>query len=925
MLAAAVVYAQSPDQPGAKELRDKNFSKAERKILKTYYADTTNAMSCYMMGLLYGDTLNPRHDNERAYEAMLQTRRIVGKLGNIKRALLRRNGLTTDTIDKHLARLTTQGFDAARRQNTKKAYDHFYDFYRATMPDSLRDLAHESASTIDYTAAEQENTIEAYEHFLAMHPESSKAYDAEQRMHTLAYERAKSINTLNAYERFLADYPDADEADEAELQIHTITYYRALSSGTEEAFRRYADTYPESPYAAAAKRKANALRFADETDATDWQSFKRYIEKHPDDTERVAQAKQIIAELSIETKNADGLVWSLHHCDSTMRDTIIRATHDLYVNSDHIAEFDAIYGRIAPEDIRERDRRALDAIMSVNTSDRNSVANALRATAPYRISYDMLLYMIELDASRGKWDYVNKTVEQFADQFEGNADYEALRATLSAQPLKIHVEPLDENINSSHGDEYSPVLSSDERTIFFAGKNRAGNIGGEDIFMSTKTAAGQWRRPFTVPGLNTVGHNETPMSLSHDGQTIFIFQNGKMMVSHMTNEGWSMPKPLPDQLQTGTWQSDAMITADGRAILFAARKKTEHEVVPSINIFVSTLNDKGEWSEPISLGATINTFGNDRAPFLHADMRTLYFSSNRHSNIGGLDIFKSTRLSDESWTEWSEPVNLGKEINTVGDDCWFTVNKSGTKAYMSQKRGQSQDVCVIDLPESMRPGTIATLSGKVTDANGRPCRVQLRWIDLQNGTLCGIYTTNPTDGSFNIALPLGRNYGYYVASDAFFPASGSIDLRTTTIARKERATLVTASVAQMQSDTTSIELPLGSIFFNSSKAQLAPQAAHEIKRLAAMIRRHNFDVELTVYTDEQSASKKNSLDQQRAAAVKSALVKSGCNASKITTTVKTADKGKELTPRQHRQKSIMTLRVQTPSTASTQPGDATDE
>ena len=439
VLAAAVVYAQSPDQPGAKELRDKNFSKAERKILKTYYADTTNAMSCYMMGLLYGDTLNPRHDNERAYEAMLQTRRIVGKLGNIKRALLRRNGLTTDTIDKHLARLTTQGFDAARRQNTKKAYDHFYDFYRATMPDSLRDLAHESASTIDYTAAEQENTIEAYEHFLAMHPESSKAYDAEQRMHTLAYERAKSINTLNAYERFLADYPDADEADEAELQIHTITYYRALSSGSEEAFRRYADTYPESPYAAAAKRKANALRFADETDATDWQSFKRYIEKHPDDTERVAQAKQIIAELSIETKNADGLVWSLHHCDSTMRDTIIRATHDLYVNSDHIAEFDAIYGRIAPEDIRERDRRALDAIMSVNTSDRNSVANALRATAPYRISYDMLLYMIELDASRGKWDYVNKTVEQFADQFESNADYEALRVGANLRPIGSHL------------------------------------------------------------------------------------------------------------------------------------------------------------------------------------------------------------------------------------------------------------------------------------------------------------------------------------------------------------------------------------------------------------------------------------------------------------------------------------------------------
>jgi len=907
MAAAFAVLAQTANQPGWKELQNGNYSKAEKKAEKAYKEDSTDAMNCYMLGLVFGEPKNPHRNNERAYSALQRTKSLIEDLNNLQRGLLKRDGLTIDTIEKLLNVMTIQGLDDARKINTKKAYDHFYDFYAATVTDSLRSAARDGVCAIDFAAAQAENSVEGYEHFLSMHPESKEAFTAEQRMHALAYQRAKNLNTLNAYERFLADYPDADEADDAELQIYTITYYRALSANTVEAFRKYAADYPDSPYASAAKRKVSALCFDKETDVSDWQSFKRYIDNHPNDIERIADAKRIIAEISIEDKNADGLEWSLHNGDSSMCDTVVRAIHDIYVNSDRIAEFDATYGQIVPFDLLKKDQTAMDAILAVNTSDRASVANALRATAPYRISYDMLLYMIELDAGRQKWEYVNKTVEQFADQFENNADYKALCATLAAPEVKLNKTFLSENINSKSGDEYSPVFSSDEQVLFFAGVNRSGNLGGADIFMSSMNSSGQWRRPFTVPGLNTVGHDESPVSISRDGQTIVIFKNEKLLFSQMTDEGWSMPKPLPEPLQIGSWQSDAMLTADGRSILFAARKKTEHEVASSINIYVSTLDENGNWSNPISLGPTINTFGNDRAPFLHPDMKTLYFCSNRHSNIGGLDVFKSTRLSEECWTEWSEPVNVGKEINTVGDDSWFIVNNAGTKAYMAAKNGESLDICVIDLPESMRPNKVATLTGKVTNQDGKPVKVQLRWFDLQTGALCGWFTTNPADGSFNIALPLGRNYGYFVADSSMFPASGTLDLRTTTISKKEHTTLTTACIAQLRNDSVAVELPLGSLSFNSSKAQLSPQSNAEIKRLAALIKRESLNVVLTVYTDEQSVSKNYSLDQQRVASVKDALEKEGCNAAKITTAVKTYENGRELSNRQHKHKSLMTV------------------
>ena len=902
-LSASVVFAQSTNLPGFKELQARHYSKAEKKITKEYSDDPTSVANCYMLGLLYGERLNPHRNNEKAYLALLRSKELFGGLNNLKRGLLKRDGITLKIIDSTLNSITLQGLKDARTQNTKAAFVHFREFYTATMTDQLNHEVNEGISNIDYAVAERENSIESYEHFIAQNPESSKTEIAQRKVHSMAYAKAKSLNTLKAYERFVADYPDADEAEEAEQQVYSLAYYKALSQNTESAYRQYAHDFPESPYAQSAIRKASAMKFTNETDPTDWHSFRRYIENHPSETESIKEAKRIIVDISIDTKNADGLEWSLYKGDPSMYDTVIRALHDLYVNSDRIAEFDAIYGSFAPDDIKKKDREALDAILDVQTNNRTSVVRAINAIAPYRIAYDLLLYLIEYDAKRGKWDYARKTVADFEDVFAGNQEYAALKSTLSAPETKINRKPLESPINTPTGDEYSPVISADEQTIYFVGKNRTGNIGGEDIFVSTKNAAGQWKRPYPALGLNTIEHNESPSGLSRDGHTIVIFQNGKLKIANKDEFGWSTPKALPKHLQIGSWQSDAMLTADGRAMLFTARTRTEHEVAPSMNIYVSTLDSNGNWSEPISLGPKINTFGNDRAPFLHSDMKTLYFSSNRHSNIGGLDIFKCERLSDDSWTEWTEPVNLGKEINTTGDDCWFSVSVDGTKAYLSTNIDKSQDICSIDLPQSMRPGTVATLTGRVTDPYGKPLSVVLKWIDLETGNTCGTYTTDAENGLFYITLPLGKNYEYFIASKGYYPTSRDIDLRTTTLAKKEHAVLVTATMSQMTEGCSALPL---NVVFNSSKNTLSTQSKYAIQRLSKIIKKVGHGVIITVYSEEGETAKTPSLDTQRAAAVKEELIKAGCKANLILVRTKKYEPGKALSARQHKHRSLMT-------------------
>ena len=113
---------------------------------------------------------------------------------------------------------------------------------------------------------------------------------------------------------------------------------------------------------------------------------------------------------------------------------------------------------------------------------------------------------------------------------------------------------------------------------------------------------------------------------------------------------------------------DTMLAADGRILLFSAYGKCpNHAVQDSYNLYVSFLDSTGAWGKPIELGITVNTPFAERFPHLHPDLHTLYFSSEGHGSIGGLDVFMTTRL-DDSWTHWSQPVNIGKGINTTHDD-----------------------------------------------------------------------------------------------------------------------------------------------------------------------------------------------------------------------------------------------------------------
>ena len=275
----------------------------------------------------------------------------------------------------------------------------------------------------------------------------------------------------------------------------------------------------------------------------------------------------------------------------------------------------------------------------------------------------------------------------------------------------IRPQILPNTINTAIGEEYGPTLTIDDNTLYFVGLNRDDTNMSEDIFVSRRDKrTGEWSSAQIVPALSTPYRNEAPTSVSGDGKTMLLFVEGRMCFSQRGPYGWTEPRPLPSYLQLGNWQADAQISADGSALLFAANYPVEGEERASLNIFVSERDAQGRWGKPYSIGSAINTPGMERSPFLHPDMKTLYFSSDKEGTIGDLDVWVTRRLSDTCWTCWSEPENLGPQINTTGRDCWYKISADGKTAYYAQKNGRRHDIYSITLPDDKRPEPITVLA-----------------------------------------------------------------------------------------------------------------------------------------------------------------------------------------------------------------------
>src|SRR5581483_8955447 len=477
---------------------------------------------------------------------------------------------------------------------------------------------------------------------------------------------------------------------------------------------------------------------------------------------------------------------------------------------------------------------------------------------------------------------------------------EAVQAEINVAPnVNVGVrENLGPNINSPY-DEVLPVISPDGKTLFVDRKNHPQNFrrpaqdmadtnSFDNIWYSTQDADGNWTPLKNIGPLLNNGYGTFVQSVTPDGNTLLIggtyTPKGEagpphfgLWLTHRIADGWS----YPDEVIVRNYYTRAAfvnfcLSNDGRTIILSLDRE---DSFGAKDMYVSFRQPDGTWSAPKNLGPDLNTAADEDTPFLASDGKTLYFASNGFAGYGSTDMYISRRL-DSTWQHWSEPQNLGPQVNTAGWDAYYTVPASGEYAYFvsTENTFGMGDIFRAKLPEQLRPKPVVLVSGKVLDAKtGKPVTADIHYENLTTGKDIGSARTSPGTGAYKIALPAGEVYGYRAEAPGYIPISENLDVTNA------------QEYQELQRDLTLVPIEKGetvrlnNIFFETAKADLRSESFAELDRIVQVLNDNpHMEIAIAGHTDNVGTPAFNKqLSEARATAVENYLIQKGISPKRL--------------------------------------------
>ena len=367
-------------------------------------------------------------------------------------------------------------------------------------------------------------------------------------------------------------------------------------------------------------------------------------------------------------------------------------------------------------------------------------------------------------------------------------------------------------------------------------------------------------------------------------------------ISSDTGGGWSRPVNIriPYYLNRSGLLSGA-ISGDGSVFIFSAETYGTRGVE---DLYVA-FNIDGKWSEPKNLGTTINTQFQELSPSLSADSKTLYFSSNGMKGSGSFDVYSSVRL-DDTWSNWSAPVNMGDRINSSGRELYYRTTAEGIGIYTSTLNSDGYGDIRLYIPDEpfLRQDTliIANLSapaadtlvkideikydsadgvdshyvkvhGKVVNAKtNEPVQAKVTFT----GPIAGKEETRATANGYSVTVRSTDEYNITVEAQGFVSTMQKLDIHTFEMKDLE----MNFSLQPAEVGTT---VNLKNVLFAQAKTEILPESFPELDLVVSFLKANpSIKIELSGHTDGRGVHADNvRLSQQRVNRVKEYLVSKG--------------------------------------------------
>ena len=578
---------------------------------------------------------------------------------------------------------------------------------------------------------------------------------------------------------------------------------------------------------------------------------------------------------------------------------------------DAAAQYKKAYTQTRAKDKPLRGQRALkmaDCYRRINFTQKAMAAynNAVRYKQADSLA---LLYLGQLQLKNGSYKEAEKTFTVLLDSMPENKlvknGLESARmaprwkadAALSGYTVKR------EDLFNSRRAEYSPALAGDDYDQLYFSSTRNQAVGDElsgitgtkpaDIFVAYKDDKGKWQKPETIESELNTDQDEGACSFTSDSRTMYLTicktdpsypRYAQIATSNRSDASWGKASVLELSRDTLSLYAHPAISPDGMWLYFVSNMPGG---MGGLDIWRAQLTSAGIGSIE-NLGESINTPGDEMFPTFRPN-GDLYFSSNGHPGMGGLDIFIATPKISPDPSKGGEksvgkdsPLSEGQgeaytiehpgyPLNSSGDDFGMTFEGLHNRGFFSSNRGDARGWDHIYSFEKHE--VVQTVKGWVYEQDGYELPQALVYMVGNDGT--NVKLSVKGDGSFTEQIKPGVDYVFLGTCKGFLNHKEQLKVDTVTESQEY--------VLQFPLASITAPVLIDNIFYDFDKATLRPESTEALDKLVTLLNENpNVTIELSAHTDYRGSAEYNKrLSQRRAESVVNYLTEHGIAADRL--------------------------------------------